>query len=409
MNWQPPERPRWAERLIAHGHAVGGATHLVSLDPDELIHTASQSTGLDDFGAQGWREPYTILLRALEQESNLHLVGRTIVRSEILRTLQNRLKLAALWGQRPEILEAPIERPTFIVGSPRSGTSILHELMAQDPATRAPAMWEMFHPVEALADQRLAPCADDVTQFWHDLQPEYESMHANSGYLPNECIFITLHEFLSDHWGGNHVVPSYDRHLLSSDQRPAYAYHRRFLQTLMQRDENRRWLLKAPSHLFQLRALFDIYPDARIIRTHRDPTKTLASSISLMRTLKWMRCNEVDMAKAPARLAMGYATVYQQEIEQRASNALPDNQFIDVRFEDVVRNPVATLERVYEALGWPIDDRVRQRIRDYATRKPKDARGAHHYSLEGVGLDAATERERYRFYMEQYGLERETA
>ena len=101
MNWQPPERPRWAERLIAHGHAVGGATHLVSLDPDELIHTASQSTGLDDFGAQGWREPYTILLRALEQESNLHLVGRTIVRSEILRTLQNRLKLAALWGQRP--------------------------------------------------------------------------------------------------------------------------------------------------------------------------------------------------------------------------------------------------------------------------------------------------------------------
>jgi hypothetical protein len=409
MTWQPPQRPRWAERLIEHGCAIGGAANLVSLDPDELVETAGRSTGLSDFGGDAWREHYQVLSRALEEESSLHLVGRVLVRMELLRTLRNRLELAALWREKPEILEARIERPAFIVGSPRSGTSILHELMAQDTASRAPAMWEMFHPVEAVTGEDLGASADQVVKFWHDLQPEYETMHANSGYLPNECIFITMHEFLSDHWSGNHVVPSYEKHLRASDQRPAYEFHKRLLKTLQLRGDSERWLLKAPSHLFRMRALLDVYPDARIIRTHRDPTKTLASAISLMGTLKWMRCSEVDMSRAPAQLAFGYAYIYRQEIEQRAGGMLPDAQFIDVRFEDVVRDPVGTVEEVYRALEWPIDDEIRARIAEYARRKPRGSRGVHEYSLAGIGLDAAEERERYRFYMDRYGLEPEDA
>ena len=409
MAWQPPERPRWVERLIAHGNAVGGAENLVSLDADELLEVAQRSTGLSDFGDTGWRAHYDVFMSALESESELHLAGRITTRTELLRALRNRLQLCALWKERPEILEPAIEKPVFIVGSPRSGTSILHELMAQDPATRAPAMWEISHPTESLSSETFAPIGDDVTQYWHDLQPEYETMHANSGYLPNECIFITLHEFLSDHWGGNHVVPSYDKHLQRADQRPAFEFHERFLKTLMQRAESRRWLLKSPSHVFQLPALLDVYPDARIVRTHRDPTKTLASSISLMGTLKWMRCTDVDMSEAPGRLAFGYAYIYQREIEQRESGQLPEEQFIDVRFEDVVRDPVGTVERVYERLEWPIDDDVRRRIADYAAHKPKGSRGVHSYSLEGVGLDLETERERYRFYMERYGIHPEEA
>jgi hypothetical protein len=265
----------------------------------------------------------------------------------------------------------------------------------------------MNHPVEALAGEDVAESADMLQQFWHNLQPEYETMHANSGYLPNECIFITLHEFLSDHWGGNHHVPSYDRYLQKADQRPAYRYHKEFLKTLQQRGASKRWLLKAPSHIFQLQALFDVYPDARVVRTHRDPLKTLASSLSLMGTLKWMRCNEVDMSKVPGQLAFGYAYVYQREMEQRASGELPDAQFIDVQFEDIVKEPVATIEGVYAKLGWPIDDTVRTAIGDYAKNKPKGSRGAHAYSLAESGLDAGAERERYRFYMERYGIKSE--
>jgi hypothetical protein len=393
--------------MIEHGNALGGAQHLVSLDGEDLIRAATATTGLTDFGGEDWRQHFDIFVRALEEESNLHLVGRILTRTEIVRALTNRLKLAALWSERPSILADNVEAPVFIIGSPRSGTSILHELMAQDPASRVPLMWEMNHPVEALAGEDVAESADMLQQFWHNLQPEYETMHANSGYLPNECIFITLHEFLSDHWGGNHHVPSYDRYLQKADQRPAYRYHKEFLKTLQQRGASKRWLLKAPSHIFQLQALFDVYPDARVVRTHRDPLRTLASSLSLMGTLKWMRCNEVDMSKVPGQLAFGYAYVYQREMEQRASGELPDAQFIDVQFEDIVKEPVATIEGVYAKLGWPIDDTVQTAIGDYAKNKPKGSRGAHAYSLAESGLDAGAERERYRFYMERYGIKSE--
>ena len=407
MSWNPPERPVWVTRLIEHGEVVGGPEHLVSLDADSLLVAAQQSTGLSDFGEGEWRTHFDVLVRALDEESKLHLVGRTIVRMELLQALRNRLRLAELWKQRPEILREPVEAPVFIVGSPRSGTSILHELMACDPASRCPAFWEMQRPVEAVRGEDHGRSADLVTQFWHDVQPEYETMHANSGTLPNECLFITIHEFLSDHWGGNHVVPSYDRHLLATDQRPAYRYHRRFLQTLQSPGGSRRWLLKAPSHLFQLRALFDVYPDARIVRTHRDPLKTLPSAISLMGTIKWLRCREVDMSAAATLLPLGYEHVYRQEIEWRATGELPDDRFVDVHFGDIVRDPEATIEGVYDRLGWPFTPDAGKRIDDYAKAKPKGSRGVHRYSLEEVGLDAAAERERFSFYTRHYGVREE--
>lgn len=411
MRWQPPPRPRWVERLNAHGAAVGDPAALVSLDPDELLAAAERTTGLDDFGddvgGPAWRDHYRVLADALARESSLHLAGRLVTRTEILRTLRNRLELARLWRRRPDILEAPVSPPVFVVGSPRSGTSILHELLARDPASRAPALWEMEHPVAALEGDALRPVADRVATFWHDLQPEYEAMHANAGDLPNECIYITLHEFLSDHWGGCHVVPTYDAHLSRADHRPAYRLHRRFLQTLQQRARGERWVLKAPSHLFQLRALFDVYPEARIVQTHRDPLRTLPSALSLLGTLKWMRCERVDLSGVAPRLARGTAHLYRSEIAQRADGTLPDDRFVDVRYADLVADPVATVADLYARLGWAFPPSVREAVADYAARKPRGARGAHRYALAEMGLDPDEERERFRFYRERFGVPEE--
>ena len=408
MPWMPPERPRWVQRMNAHADAVGGARSLVSLDPDELLATARRATGLDDFGGEEWLAHYHVLLDAIEREASLHLAGRLLSRAEILRTLRNRLQLAELWSQRPEILRDPISAPVFVVGSPRSGTSILHELLALDPAHRAPAMWEMLHPVESLADDAMRAVGHAETTWWHDLQPEYEAMHANSGDLPNECIFITLHEFLSDHWGGCHDAPTYQAYLAKADQRPAYRYHRRFLQTLQQRARGERWLLKAPSHLFQLRALFDVYPEARIVFTHRDPLKTIPSALSLMCTLKWMRCERSDPAAGAQTTAAGYAFVYRRLIEQRASGALPDDRFVDVRYADLVADPGAALERIYAASGWRFTPELRRAAVDYVKRKPRGAHGVHHYSLAEMGLDADAERKRFAFYCQHYGVAEES-
>lgn len=408
MGWATPQRPAWVERINAYGDAVGDAANLVGLDRDELLDTARASTGLHDFGEGNWQTHYDVFLSSLSAESDLHLVGRILVRTELLRTLRNRLQLAALWNAQPDILETPIEAPVFIVGGARTGTSILFELMASDPVTRTPAMWEMQHPAEAVRGDDRSEISDAVETLHHLLQPEYETMHANSGHLPNECIFITMHEFLSDAWGSQYVVPSYQLHLARSDHRPAYRFHRRFLQTLSRRGTSRRWVLKAPSHQSQLRTLFDVYPDARIIRTHRDPLKSFASMLDLMGTLLWMRCCNVDLSRAARAIPAAFADLYRREIDDRASGRLPNDRFIDVHFADVVRDPVGTVAGVYERLGWELDDAARAAMNDYARAKPKGSRGVHRYSLEGTGLDPEREAERFRFYMDHYGIPRES-
>jgi hypothetical protein len=413
LTWQPPRRPSWVERLIAHGDAVGGAARLVSLDPDELLASAREATGLDDFGddaqtgGRAWRGHYAVLMRALEHESRLHLAGRLVARTEVLRSLVNRLRLHDLWRRRPEILAADVDPPVFIVGSPRTGTSILHELLACDPGTRAPAMWEMLHPVESLVGDGMARVADRVVTLWHELQPEYETMHANSGSLPNECIFITMNEFLSDHWSGCHDVPSYAAHLIATDHQGAYRFHRRVLQTLQQRARGTRWALKAPSHLSTLPALFAVYPEARIVQTHRDPLRTLPSTISLMGTLKWMRCASVDMTEATARLPRGYEILFRREIDQRASGALPDDRFIDLRFHDLMADPLAAIEGLYERLGWTLTNATRSAMTAHLSNQPRGKHGVHHYSTREMGLDPADIRTRFRFYRDRFDVPEE--
>jgi hypothetical protein len=156
-----------------------------------------------------------------------------------------------------------------------------------------------------------------------------------------------------------------------------------------------------------LRALFEVYPDARIVRTHRDPCRTLASAISLMGTLKWMRCNQVDMSAAPSLLAFGYAYIFEQELAQRSSGVLPDERFIDVQFADVVGDPVGAVGQVYEELGWVFDAAARDRVAAYARNKPKGSCGVHRYSLEEVGLDSRVVREQFAFYLDHYGVPEE--
>lgn len=404
MSWTPPPRPDWVDRLLSFGEAVGGAEHLVGLDADELVATARAATGLDDFGEDGWREHFDVLLASLARDSDLHLVGRLLARTEILRSLRNRLELTRLWRDRPALLEAPVEAPVFIVGGARTGTSILFELMARDPATRTPAMWEMHHPVAAFRGEDRSAVAHRFELAFPTIQPEYATMHQNSGHEPNECIFITMLSFLSDVWGSQYGAHGYQRHLAKADHHLAYETHRRVLQTLQARDGPRRWLLKAPSHQSQLRTLFDVYPDARVVRTHRDPLQSFPSMLSLTGTLLWMRCRHVDLTPLARAIPATFAALYRQEIEDRASGALPDDRFVDVQFADLVADPVATIAQVYERLAWPLPAETRRGIAEYAETRPRGAQGRHRYSLESTGLDPAAEAERFRFYLDHYDI-----
>lgn len=403
MGWQPAPPPAWLERLNAHGDAVGGAEHLVDLDAEGLLAAAVASTGgLDDFGGDTWRPHFELLVRCLQDEAHLTLVGRLVARTELLRALRQRLFLAALWADDPSILDEPIERPVFVVGTARSGTSILHELLALDPDSRVPLTWELLHPGEALGSGIGATEArrvgHDVHSAWADLQPAYETMHHNHGDEPNECIFATMLEFVSDQWGGTFEVPTYAGHLVGTDHREAYRYHRKVLQTLQRRDRRERWVLKAPSHLSQLRTLFAVYPDARVVLIHRDPLKTVPSTISLMGTLKAMRSGHADVDQLAGLVSLGYGMMLDDTIDARASGELPDDQLIDVLYGELMADPVATLRGAYEQLGieWP--DTMAEAVRRHLAERPKGSRGAHEYSLEEMGIDVASERARFRRY-----------
>lgn len=331
--WRPGPRPAWVSGLDTIGETLAGASALVSLDADSLLAAACEPTGLDDFGGDAWREGFAVLLDAIEQEAALHALGRILTRAEIVRLLQNRLRIVDTLARTPEIEQREIPAPIFITGTARSGTSILHELLALDPAHRSPAAWEVLYsvpPPETASyetDPRIAIADRDVT-FWHEIAPEYRSMHSNTGALPHECIFLMAHEFASDHFSGVLQAPSYARWLVRSDLRPAFRFHRRMLQLLGWRCGPPQWLLKAPSHLSALPALFDVYPDARIVMTHRDPARTVPSTISLMATLRHMRRNDVDVDRLAAQLADGMALGLDAVMHWRARGEVPDRKSV---------------------------------------------------------------------------------
>ncbi len=404
MAWNRPDSPPWLRRLNAHGAAVGGAEFLVSLEPDDLLDAARLSTGLDDFGGKTWRPHFDVLVEALRTEARLTVAGRLVARTELVRALRQRLLLAAAWAEDPTILDEEITRPVFVVGTGRSGTSILHELLALDPANRVPLTWELLHPGEALGDHAAMArlTGHQVHAFWADLQPAYESMHHNHGDEPNECIFAAMLEFLSDQWGGAYEVPTYSAYLVGADQIEAYRYHRTVLQTLQRRARAERWVLKAPSHLSQLRTLFAVYPDARVIQIHRDPLKTVPSTISLMGTIRSMRGETVDVDTLAPWVSLGYARMLDDTIDARASGALPNASFIDMKYADLMADPTTTVCHAYARLGFDVPTGFGDTMADYLAARPRLVRGVHTYALADTGLDLIRERERFCRYQTTY-------
>ncbi|MBM4268574.1 MAG: sulfotransferase [Deltaproteobacteria bacterium] len=432
-----PPRPSWVEAFNTVGESLGGASHVVPIDGARLIEDAVRTTGLDDFGDDSWREAYAVLLEAIAREADLNLVGRVLTHSEIARLLQNRLRIVETRKRHPEIAEIPVRAPIVITGTARSGTSILHELLAQDPAHRSPRAWEVMYsvpppePATFETDPRIERADREVT-LWHDVAPEYKTMHENGGALPLECIFLMAHEFRSNHFSGVLDVPSYAVWLATHDLRPAFRFHRDQLQLLgfkwgpvrsgvsaprlsgarVQMRDNEpdplRWLLKAPSHLSVLPALFAVYPDARLILTHRDPAKTVPSTASLMATLRRMRRDRVDAVALGRQLAMGMAAGLDRVIEQRATGEIPDSQIVDLHYHELISDPFGTIRRTYERLGLELTEVAEERMRAYLAAKPRAKHGAHPYAPEDFGLERAALRERFATYMRKYDVAAES-
>jgi hypothetical protein len=382
------------------------------LDETALLKQACDRTGLDDFGDESFRQPLRILLESLETEAELHFIGRICVQSELLRLLNNRLRLVADRQRHPEIAAEVIRRPLFITGLPRSGTTLLHALLAQDPVSRAPLVWEVMAPSPPpqrnsyASDRRIAQTASEL-RWIKVIMPDFKTVHLINARLPQECIAITSLAFRSYVFESMYHVHSYRRWHDAQDKRPAYEFHRQFLQHLQWRCPGDHWVLKAPSHLLALESLFQVYPDAGIIMTHRDPLKVLPSCASFTQVLRegfTDRLNKKDLG-LEIRHRWGKGAHLAIESRQRVGSLA--ERFVDVRYQDLMRDPMVVVQRIYRHYDMELTEAAQISMRRFLAENPQNKNGKHCYSLEEFGLQPEEERRRFRFYTDYFGIKSE--
>jgi len=387
------------------------ARGIVPLDETSLLAQARQNTGLDDFGDEQWREPFRILLRSLEQEADLNLIGRIFTRSDLLLHLETRLRITDWYMRHPEIEDEVIREPVFITGLPRSGTTIMQEVLGADPTSRVVRMWEAKYPVPPPApgdpqpDPRIAK-ADAVTTLQDRITPEWAGMHKVGGDLPVECIEFTYASFMSDAFSASFQVPSYSSWLAQADQAYAFGWHKRVLKLLQSTGRPGRWLLKGPTHLPYLPELFAAYPDAKIILMLRDPVKALASVVDVCGTLFWMRSDEPFSGDSYGHFLSVDPVVANLErvIGWLESGAIPRERVRPVRYLDFFRGDTdKELRAIYADLKIPLVPEAVRAIKAYIAHKPKDKFGEHHYDTGGE-VQIAAERAKFRRFQDYFGI-----
>lgn len=386
----------------------------LSLDEKILLGKACKRVGLDDFGDDSFREPLRLLLNSYETEANLNFIGRICVHNDILRLLGNRLHLVEDRQRFPDIAAEIIRRPLFITGLPRSGTTFLHALLAQDPAHRAPQVWEVMSPSPPPekdsydSDRRIAQVQLQLKSI-DFLMPDFRAVHLIDARLPQECIAIISHDFRSHVFESMYFMPSYRTWYDGQDKRPAYEFHRRFLQHLQWRCPGERWVLKAPSHLLALQDLFQVYPDAEIVLTHRDPLKVLPSCASFTEVLRSAFTDHIDKRALGQEVLSRWEEGARLAIECRqGKNGLPGARFFDVHYAELVRSPLSVVRRLYRHFDLELTDRAETAMRRFVAANPKDKGGVHRYSLEEFGLNPEVEKRRFQFYLDYWGIEPET-
>jgi hypothetical protein len=379
------------------------------LDRDPLVDEAVARTGEDDFGEPTWQEGLDILLDSLRTEARLSELGVEIAAGGVVDYLATRLAINAWRRDHPEVATGTVERPIVIVGQPRTGTTILYDLLAQDPALRAPLTWEVDRPVPPpeTATYDSDPRIDDVQaqlDMAELLIPGFTSFHSLGARLGQECVRITAGDFRSMIFPAQYRVPTYDRWLLhEADFAPAYRWHRRYLQHLQSRHPAEQWLLKSPAHLWHLDALAVEYPDAFIVQTHRDPLKVIASVSALAANLRGMASDETSVAEAAGEYADDIFLGLDRGITARDRGTFPPEQVVDVQFAAFCADPLATISQIYTALGRELTADAQERMEIFLAGNPGDG-GGDRYRFADTGLDAAELRERSARYQERFGV-----
>jgi hypothetical protein len=356
---------------------------------EDLQASAARRTGVADFGDDDYRDGLAVLLGSLDREARLTPAGAKAQRALLRGALAARLLSEAAWQASPGYAQVPIEAPVFVTGLPRTGTTALHRLLTADPGNQGLEMWltqvpQPRPPRETWADNPVFRYLQEGFSRHHVAHPEFMGIHFMAADQVEECWQLLQQSMRSISFETLAHIPSYSAWLGEQDWTGAYLRHKRNLQMIGLNDPGRRWVLKNPSHLFALDALLAVYPDALVIQTHRSPRTAIASACSLA-----------------AHASAGWSPVFTGPVIGRtqldlwarglsaftAARAARDPaRFHDVPYEDLVADPVGTVETIYARFGLPLSGAAADAITALAATAPAGIAPAHQYTLEDFGL-----------------------
>jgi hypothetical protein len=332
-----------------------------------------------------------------------------MTRRFFLRLLEVRLQICDLVRNDPGVRDEQIVEPLFVVGAPRTGTTVLHALLSADYRHRVPLGWEFLRPVppptiETYENDPRIGLADAELRGPQLVTGGLDAIHTYAGRMNKECLSAMSFAFRGEEFISRYDTPSYIAWLQSCDMAPAYEMHRLVLQILQRRMPTEKWVLKSPVHLHNLQVLLSTYPDAQLVITHRDPLAILGSVTSLIATLRWAHSDDVDTAVIGRYHADLYHSDLDGLVDLQSNGVLPAGRVSHGSFADFNADGVAVVARIYEELGIDLPDDIRAAMSAALQKSPREKHGDHSWSFNWLGLDADEQRERFARYCQAFGL-----
>ncbi len=375
------------------------------LSVERLTEKAARIAGVDDGGGAPSTAAVELLVGSCERTATLNPLGRKVLASAVVRHLVNRLLVHAEMVARPDVAARPVGAAVVVTGLPRTGTTMLHNLLALDPSHRVVRLWQALHPVppdtaRGESEAALVRQAATWLERLYAAVPCFRSIHGATPDGPEECDALLQNEFASQHFDDMFDAQDYSAWLATASLRREYESYARQLALLAGPDGGATsWALKSPSHLGHLEDLLAVSPHATIVHCHRHPAEAVPSYASLMLCLRRAYSDEVSPATVGRQASARSVVVLDRALDVRERS--PDN-FVDIAYAQLVRHPVATVAELYEQLGRPFPAPVSTAMARWVTEHPQHQHGVHRYSAEDFGLSAGVVAGQFERYLEQF-------
>lgn len=376
---------------------------------DELHAIVAAEVGSDDFGPDDYLPGLRVLLQSMDYDPQFSEHGRRYAWGQVVNTLKSRAYAFKSMRAHSGFESQPVVSPVVITGIPRSGTTALHRLMAVDPRFQGLESWLLDAPMprpprESWPDFPEFRKTVAVLENRYREAPGKRAAHSMAAEEVHECCMLLSQSFTSNILSCAWPAPTYDAWWQASDERPAYDYYARCVQLIGAKDPGKRWLLKNPGHIENLGLLFAVFPDAKVIQTHRDPAKAVPSLCSLL-----MQLHPIFEKRAPeprARIMLARETAKWASAIGKADAVRVDypDQVIDVVHSDFHRDPAGILKRIYDHIGMEITPGVEAAMAERIKEKPELSHGKHRYDIADYGMTEDDVRERFGDYVERFDL-----